>query len=291
MTLKLAYVYGDRIPAYEPIVERWISDEYVVEWIKYETYRKLSDYWDMGFASDNSVFDSVYKYKRYSIEGLDPVELNLESAKNFNDLKNVLLFTLYTYNSMLLPRVSLDYIKEKYTEYCEDKDILEYFKEVLQSLPSCITSLNAYSLRVAIELGIIQKEMLGKVNILNKDKEHIEHVFHSLWKCFEIYNDRVIKDSFYSTVFTEDDVYAFRSATEFSVKKRYLVYEMKHCTRFPAELASEFAEVDAEEFTENEFYNVASKLWEGYNLRLKRVWFEAVMRGFYIPVFMKKKLG
>lgn len=291
LRMKLAYVYGNKIQEYEFLVERWISDEYVTQWLKYETYRKLGDYWDMDFASDHSAFDSVFKYKRESIEGLDSVKDILKSAKAIDDLKNILLFTLYSFNSMLLPEVSLDYIKEKYTEYCEDKDILEYLNEVFQSLPSCITSLNAYSLRVAIELGIIQKETLGKTNLLSKDKEHIEHIFYSLWKYFEIYNNRVIKDSYYLTEFTEDDVYAFRSATRFSIKKRYLVYEMKHCKEFPPELAPEFAEVDTEEFTEDEFYKIANKLWEGYHLQLKRVWFGAVMQGFYIPVYMKEKLG
>ena len=289
LKLKLAYVYGNKIQDYESIIEKWASDEYIIQWLKYETYRKLGEYWDMDFASDPSVFDSIYLYNRTSIEGLDPVELNLKSAKNFNDLKNVLHFTLYTYNSMLLPRVSLDYIKEKYAEYCKgkDKDFLKYVNEI----PSSMNTLNAYSLKVALELAIVQKELVGKDRITSKDKEHIKYVLGSLFKGIDIHSDRVIKDFFYSTVFTEDDVYAFRCASEFSVKKRYLVYEMKHCTRFPAELASEFAEVDAEEFTENEFYNVANKLWEGYNLRLKRIWFEAIMRGFYIPVFMKEKLG
>lgn len=117
LKMKLAYVYGNKIQEYESIVERWTSDEYVMQWIKYETYRKLSNYWDMDFASDHSTFDSVYKYNRASIEGLDSVESVLESAKNFNDLKNVLLFTFYTYNSMLLPRVPADYAKAKYSEY------------------------------------------------------------------------------------------------------------------------------------------------------------------------------
>ena len=69
LKLKLAYIYGDRIPIYESIVERWVSDEYVVQWLKYETYRRLGDYWDIDFASDNSVFDSIYKYKGKSLEG------------------------------------------------------------------------------------------------------------------------------------------------------------------------------------------------------------------------------
>ena len=288
LKMKLAYVYGDKIPVYESIVERWTSDEYVTKWLKYETYRKIGDYWNMDFASDHSAFDSVYKYNRASIEGLDPVESILESAKNSNDLKNVLLFTFYTYNSMLLPRVSADYVKAKYSGYCKGKE--KSFLKYLDEIPS--STLNAYSLRVIIQLNIIKSELSGKDRITSDLLSHVKSVLGSLFKCIEIYSNKVIKDSYYYlTEFTEDDVYAFRSATGFSIKKKYLVYEMKHCKGFPAELVSEFAEVDAEEFTENEFYNAANKLWEGCNSLLKRIWFNAVMRGFYIPVFMKKKLG
>lgn len=288
LKMKLAYVYGDRIPVYELIVERWISDEYVVQWLKYETYRKIGDYWDMDFASDHSAFDSVYKYNRTSIEGLDSVELILESAKNFNDLQNMLLFTFYVYNSMLLPRVSADYVKGKYSEYCKGKD--KSFLKYLDGIPSY--TLNTYSLRVILQLNIIKSELSGKDRITSDNKSHIKCILGSLLKCIEIYSNKVIKDSYYYlTEFTEDDIYAFRSATGFSIKKKYLVYELKHCKGFPAELVSEFAEVDAEEFTENEFYKIVGELWRSCNPLLKRIWFEAVMRGFYIPVYMKEKLG
>ena len=261
-----------------------MSDEYVIQWLRYETYRKLSDYWDMDFASDHSAFDSVYKYNRASIEGLDSVE----SAKNFNDLKNVLLFTFYTYNSMILPRVSADYVKAKYSGYCKGKE--KSFLKYLDEIPS--STLNAYSLRVIIQFNIIKSELNGKDRITSDNKSYVKSVLGSLPKCIEIYSNKVIKDSYYYlTEFTEDDIYAFRSATGFSIKKKYLVYEMKHCKGFPTELVPEFIEVDAEEFTENEFYNVANRLWKGCNSLLKRIWFEAVMQGFYIPVYMKEKLG
>lgn len=286
LKMKLAYVYGNKIQDYESIVERWVSDEYVIQWLKYETYRKLGDYWDMDFASDHSAFDSVYKYNRASIEGLDSVESVLESAKNFNDLQNVLLFTFYTYNSMLLPRVPADYVKAKYSEYCKGKE--KSFLKYLDGIPS---SANAYSLRVILQLNIIKSELSDKDRITSDNKSYIKSVLGSLLKCIEIYSNKVIKDSYYLTEFTEDDVYAFRSATGFSIKKKYLVYEMKHCKEFPAELVQEFIEVDAEEFTENEFYNVANRLWRGCNSLFKRIWFKAVMQGFYIPVYMKEKLG
>lgn len=204
LRMKLAYVYGNKIQEYESLVERWTSDEYVIQWLEYETYRKLGDYWDMDFASDHSAFDSVYKYNRTSIEGLDSVELVLESAKKFNDLKNMLLFTFYTYNSMLLPRVSADYVKEKYSEYYKGKE--KSFLKYLDGIPS---SANAYSLRVIIQLNIIKSELSGKDRITSGNKSHIKSILGSLLKCIEIYSNKVIKDSYYYlTEFTEDDIYA-----------------------------------------------------------------------------------
>ena len=59
LKLKLAYAYGDKISDYDAIINRWINNEYVVEWLKYESYRKLNEYWDILFASNESVFNSV----------------------------------------------------------------------------------------------------------------------------------------------------------------------------------------------------------------------------------------
>jgi hypothetical protein len=285
LMLKLAYVYGDRIPEYESIVERWVSDEYVVEWLKYESHRKLSDYWDMDFASDNSVFDSVYKYKRVSLEGLDPVKYILEGVENVNDLENLLRFTFYYYNDMPLPRVPLEYVKKEYEWYTEGKE-----KGILKYLDKMPTSVNTKSLRVALELAIIQKEVGGKDRLLGKDKEHIGFVLHSFWKCLEVYTYRVINDYYFQDEGVDNERF-FGISKSFSIKKRYLVYEMKHCKGFPSRLASEFSNVDGEEFTEEEFYKAANKLWKRDNLHFKRVWFEAAIRGFYIPIFIKKKLG
>lgn len=289
LMLKLAYVYGNKIQDYESIIERWTSDEYVTQWLKYETYRKIGDYWDMDFASDHSAFDSVYKYNKASIEGLDSVESVLESAKNVNDLKNVLLFTFYTYNSMLLPRVSADYVKAKYSGYCKGKE--KSFLKYLDEIPSSMATLNAYSLRVIIQLNIIKSELSGKDRITSDNKSHIKDILDSLHKCINVHSDNLIKDPHYLTSLIEYTVYAFKSDPGFSMKKRYLVYEMKHCKGFSAELASEFAEVDTEEFTEDEFYKTANRLWGYHSSLFKRVWYEAVMRGFYLPVCMKEKLG
>lgn len=290
LKMKLAYVYGDKISVYESLIERWTSDEYVTEWVIYETYRKLGDYWDIDFASDNSVFDSIYKYKRKSLEGLDPTKYILEGVNNVNDLENLLLFTFYCYNDMSLPRVPVEYVKKEYEWYAESKEkgILKY----LDKIPSFATigTVNTPSLRVALELAIIQKEVGDKDRLLNKDEEHIAYVLHSFWKCLEVYTYRVINDYYYKDDGVDNERF-FGVSKAFSVKKRYLVYEMKHCKEFPSKLASEFSKVDTEEFTEDEFYKTANKLWKRCNLHLKRVWYEAVIRGFYIPIFIKKKLG
>lgn len=285
LKLKLAYAYGDQISDYDAVINRWLNNEYVVEWLKYESYRKLNEYWDILFASNESVFNSVYKYKRVSLEGLDPVKYILEGVENVNDLENLLRFTFYCYNDMPLPRVPFEYIKKEYEWYAESKE-----KGILKYLDKIPTSVNTPSLRVALELAIIQKEVRGKDRLSDKDKEHIGFVLHSFWKCLEVYTYRVINDYYFQDDGVDNERF-FGISKSFSIKKRYLVYEMKHCKGFPSRLASEFSNVDGEEFTEEEFYKAANKLWKRSNLHLKRVWFEAVIRGFYIPVFIKKKLG
>lgn len=285
LKLKLAYIYGNKISDYDSIIIRWTFDEYVAKWLEYESYRKLSDYWDMRFVSDISVFESVLNYGRRSLEGLDPVKYILEEVENVNDLENLLRFTFYCYNDMPLPRVTFEYVKKEYEWYAESKE-----KGILKYLDKIPTSVNTPSLRVALELAIIQKEAGGKDRLLDKDKEHIGFVLHSFWKCLEVYTYRVINDYYFQDDGVDNERF-FGISKSFSIKKRYLVYEMKHCKGFTSRLASEFSNVDGEEFTEEEFYKAANKLWKRYNLHLKRVWFEAVIRGFYIPVFIKKKLG
>ena len=290
LKMKLAYVYGNKIQEYESIVERWVSDEYVIQWLMYETYRKIGDYWDMDFASDHSVFDSVYKYERRSLEGLDPTKYILEQVETMTDLENLLRFTFYCYNDMSLPRVPMEYVNKEYEWYAESKEkgILKYLDKIPSS--ATIGTVNTPSLRVALELAIIQKEVAGKDRLLDKDEEHIAYVLHSFWKCIEVYTYRIINDYYYKDDGADNERF-FGISKAFSIKKRYLVYEMKHCKGFPSDLASEFSKVDVEEFTEDEFYKTANKLWKRCNLHLKRVWFEAVIRGFYIPIFIKKKLG
>lgn len=285
LKLKLAYIYGNKISDYDSIIIRWTSDEYVVEWLKYESYRKLSDYWDMRFVSDISVFESVLNYERRSLEGLDPIKYILEQVETMTDLENLLRFTYYCYNDMPLPRVPFEYVKKGYERYAESKE-----KGILKYLDKIPTSVNTPSLRVALKLAIIQKETGGKDRLSDKDKEHIGFVLHSFWKCLEVYTYRIINDYYFQDEGVDNERF-FGISKSFSIKKRYLVYEMKYCKGFPSRLASEFPNVDGEEFTEEEFYKAANKLWERYNLHLKRVWFEAVIRGFYIPVFIKKKLG
>jgi hypothetical protein len=285
LKMKLAYVYGNKISVYESLIERWTSDKYVMQWLKYETYRKLSDYWDMDFASDHSAFDSVYKYERRSLEGLDPAKYILEEVETMTDLENLLRFTFYCYNDMSLPRVPVEYVKKEYEWYAESKE-----KGILKYLDKIPSSVNTPSLKIALELAIIQKEVAGKDRLLGKDEEHIAYVLHSFWKCLEVYTYRVINDYYFQDDGVDNERF-FGVSKAFSVKKRYLVYEMKHCKGFSSKLASEFSKVDIEEFTEDEFYKTANKLWKRYNLHLKRVWYEAVIRGFYIPIFIKKKLG
>ena len=44
LKLKLAYVYGDRISDYDSLVAKWVSNEHVLKWLEYKSYRKLDKY-------------------------------------------------------------------------------------------------------------------------------------------------------------------------------------------------------------------------------------------------------
>lgn len=290
LKMKLAYVYGDKIPVYESIVERWVPDEYVIQWLKYETYRKLGDYWDMDFASDHSAFDSVYKYNRASIEGLDSVELVLESAKNFNDLKNVLLFTFYTYNSMLLPRADLDAIQQEYMDYSKNKPTKGYLSEIFKLIDPGMKTFNIYSLEVMLKLCIIRKELAGEKELTNEDRDHVEYVLDGMREYTEAISGRTVVDIY----FKEKDAIErniFPETTGLSVKKRYLLYAMRHYDEFSKEMVSEFAKTTIEEFTEKEFIEFAQQTWSGYRLHTMELWYQALMFGNYIPKYVRQELG
>ena len=290
LKMKLAYVYGNKIQEYESIVERWTSDEYVMQWLKYETYRKLGDYWDMDFASDHSAFDSVYKYNRASIEGLDSVKLVLESAKNFNDLKNVLLFTFYAYNSMLLPRVSADYVKAKYMDYSKNKPTKGYLSEIFKLIDPGMKTFNIYSLEVMLKLCIIRKELAGEKELTNEDRDHVEYVLDGMREYTEAISGRTVVDIY----FKEKDAIErniFPDTTGLRVKKRYLLYAMRHYDEFSKEMVSEFAKTTIEEFTEKEFIRFAQQTWSGYRLHTMELWYQALMLGNYIPKYVRQELG
>lgn len=288
--MKLAYVYGNKIQEYESIIERWISEEYVMQWLKYETYRKLSDYWDMDFVSDHSAFDSVYKYNRASIEGLDPVELALESAKNLNDLKNVLLFTFYTYNSMLLPRADLDAIQQEYMDYSKNKPTKGYLSEIFKLIDPGMKTFNIYSLEVMLKLCIIRKELAGEKELTNEDRDHIEYVLDGMREYTEAISGRTVVDIYFKEKDTiERNI--FPETTGLSVKKRYLLYAMRHYDEFSKEMVSEFAKTTIEEFTEKEFIRFAQQTWSGYRLHTMELWYQALMLGNYIPKYVRQELG
>lgn len=290
LMLKLAYVYGNKIQDYESIIERWTSDEYVTQWLKYETYRKIGDYWDMDFASDHSAFDSVYKYNRTSIEGLDPVESILESAKNFNDLKNVLRFTLYCYNDMILPRAGLDAIQQEYMDYSKNKPTKGYLSEIFKLIDSGMKTFNIYSLEVMLKLCIVRKELAGEKELTNEDRDHVEYVLDGMREYTEAISGRTVVDIY----FKEKDAIErniFPETTGLSVKKRYLLYAMRHYDEFSKEMVSEFAKTTIEEFTEKEFIEFAQQTWSGYRLHTMELWYQALMFGNYIPKYVRQELG
>ena len=289
LKLKLAYVYGDKISDYDSLVTKWISNEHVVKWIKYKSYRKLDEYWDMKFASDNSVFRSILNYRRCTIEGLDTTDQILKSAKNLNSLTSVLQFNLYCYNSMLMPRVDIGYIKKKYNEFCTDEKSRKYVSEIFEALPEFIMSLNAYSTRLVLEYGTVKREMAEKNNLTSEDKSSIESILNSLWQCVELYSTRIVVD-YYFREREVDNIKFFGNASEFSMKTRYLKYAAKHCRRFPSSFLPEFDKVNKEEFTEDEFIQFVRSSCDEYNPPIKEAWTKAVMQGFYIPIFIKQTL-
>ena len=243
----------------------------------------------MEFASDNSVFKSILNYRRCTIEGLDTTEQILKSAESLNSLTNVLQFNLYCYNSMLMPRVDIGYIKKKYNELCTDEKSRKYVSEIFEALPESITSLNTYSIRLMLEYGTVKREMAEKNNLTSENKSSIEFILNSLWQCVELYSIRIVVD-YYFREKEVDNIKFFGNDSGFSMKTRYIKYVAKHCRRFPSSFLPEFDKVNKEGFTEDEFIQIVRSNCDEYNPPIKEAWTKAVMRGFYIPIFIKQTL-
>lgn len=290
LKLKLAYAYGDQISDYDAIINRWVNNEYVVEWLKYESYRKLSEYWDILFASNESVFNSVLKYRRGSIEGLDPAKFILENVKTVDDLENVLRFTLYCYNDMILPRADLDAIQQEYMDYSKNKPTKGYLSEIFKLIDTGMKTFNIYSLEVMLKLCIIRKELAGEKELTNEDRDHIEYVLDGMHEYTEAISGRTVVDIYFKEKDTiERNI--FPETTGLSVKKRYLLYAMRHYDEFSKEMVSEFAKTTIEEFTEKEFIEFAQQTWSGYRLHTMELWYQALMFGNYIPKYVRQELG
>lgn len=196
LKLKLAYAYGDQISDYDTIINKWLSNEYIIEWLKYESYRKLSDYWDILFASDNSVFNSVLRYKRTSLEGLDPTKYILRGVKTKDDLENVLRFTLYCYNGMILPRADLGVIQREYMDYSKDMLTKKYLSELFKSIDPGMKTFNSYSLKAMLELCIIRKELVEQTELTDDDIYRAEFVLDGMREYTEAINGRIVVDNY-----------------------------------------------------------------------------------------------
>lgn len=290
LKLKLAYAYGDQISDYDAIINRWINNEYVVEWLKYESYRKLNEYWDILFASNESVFNSVLKYRRGCLEGLDPAKFILENVKTVDDLENVLRFTLYCYNDMILPRAGLDAIQQEYMDYSKNKPTKGYLSEIFKLIDPGMKTFNIYSLEVMLKLCIIRKELVGEKELTNEDRDRIEYVLDGMREYTEAISGRTVVDIYFKEKDTiERNI--FPETTGLSVKKRYLLYAMRHYDEFSKEMVSEFAKTTIEEFTEKEFIRFAQQTWSGYRLHTMELWYQALMLGNYIPKYVRQELG
>ena len=290
LMLKLAYVYGNKIQDYESIIERWTSDEYVTQWLKYETYRKLDEYWDILFASNDSVFNSVLKYRRGCLEGLDPAKFILENVKTVEDLENVLRFTLYCYNDMILPRAGLDAIQQEYMDYSKNKPTKGYLSEIFKLIDPGMKTFNIYSLEVMLKLCIVRKELAGEKELTNEDRDHIEYVLDGMREYTEAISGRTVVDIYFKEKDTiERNI--FPETTGLSVKKQYLLYAMRHYTRLSKEMISEFAKTATEEFTVKEFIKFVEKIWNGYRLHPRKYWYQALMHGNFIPKYVRQELG
>ena len=290
LKLKLAYAYGDKISDYDAVVNKWINNEYVVEWLKYESYRKLGDYWDILFASDNSVFNSVLRYKRASLEGLDPTKYILRGVKTKDDLENVLRFTLYCYNDMILPRADLGVIQREYMDYSKDKLTKRYLSELFKLIDPGMKTFNSYSLKAMLELCIMRKELVEQTELDDDDIYRAEFVLDGMHEYTEVINGRIVVDNYLK----EKDAIKrnmFQGAPGLSVDKRYILYAMRHDERWSEEMVSKFSKDTKEKFTSNEFEYFAQQIWSDYRLHTRELWFQTIICGCYIPKYIKQELG
>ena len=179
LKLKLAYVYGNQITNYDSLITKWVTNEYVVKWLEYKSYRKLDDYWDMDFANDNSVFTFILNYKREHLEGLDNVEDIFKKVETLTMLRFMLRFNMYCYNDMPLVEVGLNNAKEEYIKYVENTEDLERVQGIFQETPYPVQTVNAFSLRLLLELCIIQKEKFSTDTLSNNDKSYLSSILKS----------------------------------------------------------------------------------------------------------------
>lgn len=287
LKLKLAYVYGNQITNYDSLIAKWVSNEYVVKWLEYKSYRKLDDYWDMDFANDNSVFTSILNYKREQLEGLDNVKDILEKVETLTMLKDMLRFNMYCYNDMSLAEVTLNHAKEEYTKYVENTEDFKRVQGIFQETLYPIQIVNAFSLRSLLELCIVQKERPNTCILLDSDKAHLSYVLESYLGVLS-YSHSVVRRCLEKRM-AHESVYFYENS-ECLVHKNYLMYAMKHCEKFPNELMPEFDNIHKEEYNKDDFINITSRIWKDHNLNTEEVWITALMYGFYIPRFIKRTL-
>ena len=141
-----------------------------------------------------------------------------------------------------------------------------------------------------LKLCIIRKELAGEKELTNEDRDHVEYVLDGMREYTEAISGRTVVDIYLK----EKDAIErniFPETTDHSVNKRYLLYAMKHYTRLPKEMISEFAKTAIEEFTAEEFINFVQKTWSGYRLHPRKYWFQALMHGNFIPKYVREELG
>lgn len=123
-----------------------------------------------------------------------------------------------------------------------------------------------------------------------KIENHIEYVLDGMREYTEAISGRTVVDIYFKEKDTiERNI--FSETTGLSVKKRYLLYAMRHYDEFSKEMVSEFAKTTIEEFTEKEFIRFAQQTWSGYRLHTMELWYQALMLGNYIPKYVRQELG